>query len=334
MTIATSEARPAYQADAGTRALKWFGKYGALLVLGGLVVAMSFLEPDSFATWDNFINILNQSALTAIIAMGLTFALVTGEFDVSIGYLASLAGVVACTTMAEWSFGLLPAFVVALVLGALFGAANGFIVTSLRINALVVTLGVGSVAIGFNYIASGGTTVSVPDPSSFVELSLGRFLGIPYPIYFMLIVAVVLWLLLNRTVFGQSLQAAGGNPVAAELAGIRVNRIRVYAFTISGTCAGVTGYLLATRTGAASVTGGDSYLLAAFAAAFVCSAVLRDGEFHIIGTLVGVITVSVGFNAIALLGLETYWQYFFQGLLLILGVGVGSLARMRAARRG
>lgn len=333
MTTAAPDTVPAYQTDVTTKTLKWLGRYGALLVLAVLVVTMSLIEPDSFATWDNLLNILNQSALTAIIAMGVTFVLVSGDFDVSIGYVASLAGVVACTTMAEWSFGAFPALLAAIVLGAVFGAANGLIVTRLQINALVATLGVGTVAIGFNYIVSKGSPVAVPDPFSFIKISIGRFLGVPYPVYLMLAVAAVLWFVLNRTVFGQSLQACGGNAVAAGLSGVRVNRTRVYAFVISGTCAGATGFLLATRTGSAAVTGGDSYLLAAFAAAFFGSAVLRDGEFHILGTLVGVITVSVGFNAIALLGLQTYWQYFFQGLLLILGVGVGSLARRRMATR-
>jgi ribose transport system permease protein len=127
------------------------------------------------------------------------------------------------------------------------------------------------------------------------------------------------------------MQAVGGNRVAAELSGIRVDRVRVIAFVVCSMCAAVTGFLLASRTGSAAVSAGDTYLLSAFAASFFGSAVLRDGQFHILGTLVGVITVSVGFNSIALIGLETYWQYFFQGLLLILGVGVGTLARRRAA---
>lgn len=145
----------------------------------------------------------------------------------------------------------------------------------------------------------------------------------------MLGIAVILWVLLNRTVFGQSF-AAGGNSVTAELSGIRVNRMRVMAFAICGTCAALGGVLLASRTGNGAVSAGDSYLLSSFAAAFFGSAVMRNGEFHILGTLVGVVTVTVGFNAIALIGLPTYWQYLFQGLLLIIGVGVGALASRKA----
>ncbi len=316
------------------RVWKWFGRYGALLVLAILVVGTSILEPTTFATYDNAINVLNQSALSAIIAMGLTFALVTGEFDLSIGNVASLAGVVGLTVMVDKGIGIVAALVLALVIGAVVGLVNGLVVTLLNVNALVATLGIGTVAVGINYAVAGGTPVGLPDPADFINLTLGRFLGIPYPVFMMLGLAAVLWFILNRTVIGQSMQAVGGNPVAAKLSGIRVDRVRVFAFVICGMCAGLTGILLASRTGSAAVSGGDSYLLAAFAAAFFGSAVLRDGEFHVVGTLVGVITVSVGFNAIALVGLETYWQYLFQGLLLILGVGVGSLARRRAAASG
>ncbi|MCR4513788.1 ABC transporter permease [Aeromicrobium sp. 50.2.37] len=314
-----------------TRVWKWFGRYGALLVLAVLVVSTSILEPDTFATWDNFINILNQSALSAIIAMGLTFALVTGEFDLSIGNVASLSGVICLSAMVDQEIGVVAALVLAVVIGAAVGLANGLVVTLLNVNALVATLGIGTVAVGINYAVAGGTPVGLPDPAGFIQLTLGRFLGIPYPVFMMLGLAAVLWFILNRTVLGQSMQAVGGNAVAAQLSGIRVDRVRVFAFVICGICAGLTGILLASRTGSAAVSGGDSYLLAAFAAAFFGSAVLRDGEFHVIGTLIGVVTVSVGFNAIALVGLETYWQYLFQGLLLILGVGVGSLARRRAS---
>lgn len=313
------------------RVWRWFGRYGALLVLAILVIGTSILEPTTFATYDNFVNILNQSALSAIIAIGLTFALVTGEFDLSIGNVASLSGVVCLSAMVDNNISIPVALLLAVAIGAVVGLINGLVVTLMNVNALVATLGVGTVAVGVNYAVAGGTPVGLPDPAGFIQLTLGRFLGVPYPVYMMLGLAAVLWFVLNRTVLGQSMQAVGGNPVAARLSGIRVERVRVFAFVICGICAGLTGILLASRTGSAAVSGGDSYLLAAFAAAFFGSAVLRDGEFHVLGTLVGVITVSVGFNAIALIGLETYWQYLFQGLLLILGVGVGSLARRRAA---
>ena len=305
-------------------------RYGTLMILALLIIVVTIKEPDTFATTDNFVNILNQSALPAIVAMGLTFALVTGEFDLSIGNTASLAGVVSCTLMASRGWPIPLALLAAVAVGAVIGVANGLVVTLVNVNALVATLGVGTVAIGVNYAVAGGLPVALPDPGSFLQLSLGRVFGVPYPVYVMFGLAALLWFLLNRTVLGQSMQAVGGNPVAAKLSGVRNERVRLVGFVICGTCAGLAGVLLASRTGSAAVTGGDPYLLSAFAAAFFGSAVLRDGQFHIVGTLVGVITVSVGFNAIAQIGLDTYYQYLFQGLLLIVGVGVGTLARRRA----
>lgn len=330
MTTITADALTAVE-PRGARAWRWLGRYGALMLLATLVVVMSILEPDTFATSSNVINILNQSALSAIIAMGLTFTLVTGEFDLSIGNSASLSGVVACTLMLHHGYAIPLAIIAAVLVGAVIGLINGLVVTALGVNALVATLGVGTVAVGANYAVAGGLPVTLKDPDAFLEISLGRFLGVPYPVYIMIALALVAWFVLNRTVLGQSMQAVGGNPVAASLSGIRVDRVRVIAFVICGTLAGLTGVLLATRTGSAAVSAGDTYLLSAFAAAFFGSAVLRDGQFHIFGTIIGVITVAVGFNAIALLGMETYWQYLFQGIVLIVGVGVGTVSRRRAA---
>lgn len=307
------------------------GRYGAILVLISMVVAVSALEPHTFPTKSNLINVLNQSALTAIIAMGLTFPLVAGEFDLSIGYSASLGGVVACELI-QSGVAIPLAFAAAVMTGVVIGLVNGLIVTRLAVNALVATLGVGTIVLGVIFAITEGLPVSLHNPPPFINLTLGTFLGLPYPVYAMGAMAIVLWLLLNRTVPGQSIQAVGGNPVAARLSGVRVDRARVSTFVIAAMCATATGVLLASRTGSAASNGGEGYLLSAYAAAFFGSAVLRDGQFHILGTLIGVLTVAIGFNAIALLGLGTYYQYLFEGMLLILGVGVGTYARRRASR--
>lgn len=319
--------------SSGTAGVAWrlVGQYGTIAMLGLLIVTMTALEPSVFATPDNLVNILNQSALPAMIALGLTFPLVTGDFDLSIGNTASLSGVVACTLMRDLDASIWMAISAAIMVGLVIGLVNGIVVTVLNVNALVATLGVGTMAIGVNYKIAGGQPVGLNDSESFLQISLGTLFGIPYPVYIMIGFTAVLWLLLNRTVLGQSMQAVGGNSVAARLSGVRVERVRLISFVVCGALAALTGVLLASRTGSAAVSGGDGYLLSAFAAAFFGSAVLRDGQFHIIGTLVGVITVAIGFNAIALTGMATYWQYLFQGLLLVLGVGVGSMARRRTA---
>jgi len=332
-TTAVSSVRP-HRITSAPRVDAWrfVGRYGALIVLAVLIVTVALLEPATFPTQRNAINILNQSSLAALIAMGLTFPLVAGEFDLSIGYTGSFCGVVAGWLMVHSGASIPIAILAGMAVGAVVGLINGLIVTKLGVNALVATLGVGTMVIGINFSVSDGLPVTVQGDTSsaFINLTLGEFLGVPLPVYVMVAVAAFLWLLLNRTVVGQSIQAVGGNPIAAELSGIRVDRIRIFVFVIAGVCAAMAGVLLASRTGSATTNGADGYLLSAFSAAFFGSAVMRDGQFHIIGTLVGVITVAVGFNAIALIGLSTYWQYLFQGGLLILGVGVGTLARKRS----
>jgi ribose transport system permease protein len=305
------------------------GRYGALLVLAALIIVMSILQPDTFATKSNAINVLNQSALTAIIAMGLTFPLIAGDFDLSIGYAGSCAGVIACQLMVASGFSIPEACVAAVAFGGVVGVVNGLLVTKIGINPLVATLGVGTLVVGINYVIGGGSPVALTHPLPFLNLTLGRFLGIPYPVYVMFGLALLLWTVLNRTVAGQSMQAVGGNPVAARLSGLHVDRVRVIAFLIAGACAAVTGVLLASTSGQAASDGADGYLLTAFAACFFGTAVLSNGQFHIVGTLVGVLTIGVGFNAIALIGLATYYQFLFQGGLLLLGVGVGTFARRR-----
>jgi ribose transport system permease protein len=316
------------------RGIDWWrisGRYGAIFVLVAMIVVFAIIEPHSFATKSNLINVLNQSALTAIIAMGLTFPLVAGEFDLSIGYQASFAGVMVVGLMQRSGLSIPFAIVVVVAIAVTIGLANGLIVTQIGVNALITTLGVGTVVVGLNYAYTNGLPATLTNPQSFINLTFKKLFGIPYPVYVMVVVAVILWLLLNRTAVGQSMQAVGGNAEAARLSGIRINRIRVGTFILASVCAAITGILLASQTGSGAVDAGDTYLLSAFAATFFGSAVLREGQFHIIGTLIGVLTVSVGFNAMAILGLETYYQYLFQGTLLILGVGVGTMARRHSA---
>jgi len=308
------------------------GRYGAVLVLVAMILVFVIIEPGTFATSSNFVQILNQSALTAIVSMGLTFVLAAGDFDLSIGYTTSFCGVLVAGFIQSDGLPIPVAIVLAVAVAAVIGLTNGLIVTRIGVNPLIATLGVGTIVVGANYAYTGGDPVVISNPASFIALTFNKLLGLPYPVYVMFALAVLLWIVLNRTVLGQSIQAVGGNAEAARLSGIRIDRVRITAFVIAGICAGVTGVLLTSLTGSGAVDGGDSYLLSAFAASFFGSAVLRDGQFHIVGTMLGVLTVSVGFNAMAILGLNTYYQYLFQGALLIFAVGVGTLARRRAAR--
>ncbi len=162
------------------------------------------------------------------------------------------------------------AILVVLVLGALIGLVNGLIVTKLRVNSVIATLGVGTIIVGLAFAYSSGVPIVAGVPEAFLQLSLGRWLfGIPNPIIVMALVVGGLWALVERTAIGQEIQAVGGNPAAARLAGISVDRIKILGFIISGMCAALTGALLASRLGSGTTSAADSYLLTAFAAVFL-----------------------------------------------------------------
>lgn len=314
----------------GRTGLVILSKYGTLAAMALMVLIFGLAVPNGgFLSSNNLLAIINQSALTAIIACGLTLVLVVGEMDLSIGYNASLSGVLVTGLMANQGVPLAIAILLTVAVGAVIGAINGALVTKARVNAVVATLGVGTVLIGLSFGYTAGSPI-ISVPKLFTYLTLSKFAGVQNPIWFMIIVLTILWVVLNRTPLGQRMQAVGANKNAARLAGVRTDRAKIAAFVIGGTCAAVTGVLLASLLGSGTVSAGDGYLLDSFAAVFLGAATLRDGEFHIVGTLVGVLVVNVGFNGLSLMGTPTFWQFIFKGGILVLAVALSTIARRYA----
>lgn len=318
----------------GTKAvLGIFARYGTIIGLLAMIVTFSILSPRAFPTVNNFTNVLNQASLAMIIAGGLTLAVVVGELDLSIGFAASLHGILITGLVVHDKLPIPLAVVIVIALGAVIGLVNGFIVTKVKVNSVIATLGVGTILTGLAFAYSAGVPIVAGVPEAFLQLSLGRWLfGIPNNIIVMILVLGGLWLLVERTPLGQEIQAVGGNAVAARLAGVNVDRIKILGFVISGMCAALTGILLASRLGSGTASAADSYLLTAFAAVFLGSATLRDGEFHVLGTLVGALIIAFGFNGLNIFGAPTFSQYVLQGAILIIAVGMASLGRSLAER--
>lgn len=311
----------------GNLALVIVSKYGTLFAMAIMIVIFGLAVPNgAFLSGNNLLSIVNQSALTAIIACGLTMVLVVGEFDLSVGYAASLAGVLVTGLVANQGLPLVAAVVLTILVGGAVGGVNGVLVTKARVNAVVATLGVGTILTGLAFGYTAGSPI-VEVPKEFTYITLARFLGIQNPIWIMAIIVALLWVVLNRTATGQRIQAVGANRSAARLAGIRTDRSKITAFVIAGVCAAITGILLASLLGSGTVGAADGYLMDSFAAVFLGSATLRDGEFHILGTLIGVLVVSVGFNGLSLLGTPTFWQYVFKGGILVVAVALSTIAR-------
>jgi len=314
-------------------ALGAFARYATIIGLLLMIVAFSILAPRAFPTVYNFTNVLNQTSLAMIIAGGLTLAVIVGELDLSIGFAASMHGVLVTGLIVSNQLPIPVAILIVVALGGLIGVVNGLIVTKARVNSVIATLGVGTILTGLSFAYSAGVPITAGVPEAFLQVSLGRWLfGIPNNIVIMVLVLGSLWVLVERTALGQEIQAVGGNPAAARLAGINVDRIKILGFVISGMCAALTGILLASRLGSGTTSAADSYLLTAFAAVFLGSATLRDGEFHVFGTFIGTLIIAFGFNGLNMFGAPTYSQYIFQGAILIIAVGLSSLGRILAQR--
>ena len=310
-----------------TNAFVFVAKYGTLIGMFLMLISFSIAAPKFFASFTNLVNIVNQASLTAIIAGGLTLALVVGEMDLSIGFNASLAGVLVTGLIVDQGLPVPLAILVVIAVGGLIGYINSLLVTKLCVNSVIATLGTGSIVVGFNFAYSEGVPFASGVSAAFKNIALGRFMGIPNNIIIMAVVLVILWLILNHMEWGQQIQATGGNIEAARLSGIRVDDIKSLAFIIAGACAAITGILLASLIGSGTTSAADGYLMASFAAVFLGSATLKDGEFHVLGTFIGVLIIQIGFNGMAIFGVPTFYQYVFRGAILIIAVGLSTVAR-------
>jgi ribose transport system permease protein len=212
------------------------------------------------------------------------------------------------------------------------GVLSGAIVSYLGVSAFIGTLAMGSILTGIVLGYSESRTIVGGIPDDFLALGQQTTLGVPNPVIIMMIVVIVLWIFLEHTQLGRNLYAIGGNTVAAKLSGIAVKRYALLALGISAVCAGIGGMIAAANLGAGRPAGvGEAYLLNAFAAAFIGASTLRPGQFHILGTLVGVLIIGVISNGLSIMGVQTFWQYIVQGALLIMAImGSGILASRKA----
>ena len=306
-------------------------RYGTIMGLFVLIAIFSAFKGSTFFTTSNALTILDQASLLGVVAGGLTICLVLNEFDLSIGYSATLGGVVA-TQWLEKPFNIGEAILVALAAGLAVGFVNGILVAYGRVNAFIATLGTGAIVYGIILAITGGTAVQVHN-LSFDKFGQDSLWSIPIPVIISAVILAILWFFLNRTEPGRRIDAVGGNPEAARLSGVRVGRSRMLAFMVSGVCAAGAGVVLASQLGAGYSDAGNTYLLQAFTACFLGAVTLREGEFHIVGTAVGVVIMGVAFNGLAQLGVATYWQNIAQGGILIIAVGISTVSGRISIKR-
>ena len=293
--------------------------YGTVLALAVIVLAFSLIRPDKYCTLTNFINITRQISLLVMISLGTTLVMSVNEFDLSVGSMASLGGVMAAL-LAVKGLPMAVCFLLPAAVSFCIGLLNGWIVARFRVLSFITTLGMSTVLSGVIYRLSGGATVFEGIPKSFSFLGTTKLGRVPLLSILMVVFVVLFWFLLEHTTLGRKFYAIGGNEETAKIAGIRVRKYKTIAFALCAVMACVTGMLIASRVGSANTTAGDGYFLQSYAAVFIGCAVSRKGIPNAAGTLVGAAILGILANGLTILQMPSYMQNIITGGIIILAV--------------
>jgi len=305
-------------------------KAGMLLVLFVLVALCSMFVPNFLSPF-NFKGLALAISTIGIISCTMLLCLASGDFDLSIGAIVGFAGVIVATVMAKTG-SIAAGIAVTLALGALIGFVNGFVVAKLGINALITTLATMQIVRGLAYITTGGNTVSV-SLESFFELGMGAILGVPIPVWIMVICFVIFGFLLSRTTFGRNTLAIGGNNEAARLAGIPVVRTKIIIFLLQGLVAAFAGIIVASRMASGQPGYGIGLELQVISACVLGGVSLTGGIGSIWYVIAGVLIMGVVENAMRLLNVPTFYQYVVWGSILLAAVLLDRLKQKHLGRR-
>jgi erythritol transport system permease protein len=327
---------------AGVSAAALVMRLRALIALALLAVTFSLLSPE-FLTASNLSILVKHVAINAILAIGMTFVILSGGIDLSVGSIAGLCGVVAGGLLSR---GLeLPAFdaviyfhtwfvvVIALGAGMVVGMLNGWLVAYLGVAPFIATLGSLYVARGAALLLTGGATFpnlvgsEELGNTGFTSIGTAGLLGLPVVVWVMALLAVVAIFLSGYTPFGRQVYAVGGNERAALLAGVRVRRVKLLVYVISGLCSAVVGIIIAAQLGAAHPATGQTFELNAIAAVVLGGTSLMGGRGTITGTLIGAFVIGVLADGLVLLGVSEFWQMVVKGLVIVLAVVLDQFQR-------
>ncbi|MGW8062734.1 ABC transporter permease/substrate-binding protein [Streptomyces ziwulingensis] len=301
---------------------------GALTALIVLVIAMSVLSGD-FLTADNLLNVGVQAAVTAILAFGVTFVIVSAGIDLSVGSVAALSATVLAWSATEAGMPVALAVVLAVATGIACGLVNGFLISYGKLPPFIATLAMLSVGRGLSLVVSQGSPIAFPDSVSHLGDTLGGWL--PVPVLVMVLMGLVTAFVLGRTYIGRSMYAIGGNEEAARLSGLRVKRQKLAIYAFSGLFAAAAGIVLASRLSSAQPQAAQGYELDAIAAVVIGGASLAGGTGKASGTLIGALILAVLRNGLNLLSVSAFWQQVVIGVVIALAVLLDTLRRKAGA---
>ncbi|MCW3481272.1 ribose ABC transporter permease [Neisseriaceae bacterium JH1-16] len=298
---------------------KLIQKLGPLIGLLILCVALSLLSSD-FLTLNNLLNVMRQVSINALIAFGMTFVILTGGIDLSVGSILALSGAITAGLMAG-GMDAGSATAVGLASGAAMGIANGLIVTRGKVAPFIATLATMTIFRGLTLVYTDGRPITGLNSDFFNMLGNGYIARlVPIPVVLMFALFGVAWFVLKRTAFGRHTYAVGGNEEASRISGVRVDRVKVAIYGISGTLAALAGVILTSRLNSAQPTAGTSYELDAIAAVVLGGTSLAGGRGWIVGTLIGALLIGVLNNGLNLLGVSSFYQLVIKGAVILLAV--------------
>lgn len=314
--------------------VRWLERY-SLLVL--LIVTVAF-----FGTWGqtattfmqaaNFQNIVRSQTVLAVLALGAIVPLVCGQFDLSIGNIAGMASVFTAAVFARWHVSLPVGIAIGLALGTVAGVVNGAVVTRLGVSSFIATLGSAAVLTGVVNWYTHGLAIIQGIPEQLSSFGGANWLGIPSPFYVVVLVALVVYYLLEHTPYGRNLHAVGSNVESARLVGLAIPRIVFLSFVVSGAAAGLGGVLLVADSGAGNPSVGNTFTLTALTAAFLGATSVQPGRFNVLGTLLAIFFLAAAITGLTFAGVQDYINDLFTGFALVLAVGISVLlGRRRAA---
>lgn len=286
-----------------------------------IIFVVFTITSKNFFTLFNIMNILRQSSINAVLAVGMTFVIISGGIDLSVSSTVSLSGTVAAMVMLKGGTGTIPGILIGMLVGLLVGYINGSVITKAKVPPIIASLGMMTIASGTALALTGGYSVSGL-PKSFEWVGRANLGPVPVPVIIMIVMYIIGHILLNKTKFGASVFGVGGNEEAARLAGISVQRVKTGVYMFSGLMASVSGLILASRLDSGQPMAGSGLELNAIAAVVIGGASVTGGAGGVIGSLIGALIMSVLSNGFDLMGVGRFYQMIFTGIVLIAAVSI------------
>ncbi|EFR44272.1 ABC transporter permease subunit [Streptococcus pseudoporcinus] len=302
------------------KVMNYISELTTLVALVGLMIVITVINPN-FLTTNNLLNLLLQVTANGFIAFGMTFVILTGGIDLSVGSILALSSALTAGMIAKGiPVGI--AVLMALLLGGIFGMLNGIFISYGKLAPFIVSLATMTIFRGATLVYTNGNPITggLSDSFLFQFIGQGYLFGIPFPVVLMFLIFLILYVLLHKTAFGKSVYALGGNEKAAYISGVKLNKVKLIIYTISGMMAAMSGLIITSRLSSAQPTAGTSYEMDAIAAVVLGGTSLSGGKGRLIGTLIGALIIGVLNNGLNIIGVSAFWQQVVKGVVILIAV--------------